>query len=352
MNSANLDLLRAVAVLLVTVFHVLLYQGYSYRNLGEFGVLLFFVHTTLVLMFSLERQQSDFPGKPLTQTFLVRRAFRIYPLSILVVSLSFLFHAHTSGIDPHSLTPPPQTWSAFIADVALVQNFWTKVSQPGPLWSLPYEMQMYLLLPACFLFARRKGIAGAILLWLASLAIAIAWPHSLLRFAPCFVPGVIAYRLWGRARLAWWLWPPVLGAIVFAYAVLDHYQPAGPTWMGWLVCAVLGFSVPMFAEMPDSFVRRAAHSIAKYSFGIYLLHVACLWIFFDLLHAALAIQIAGFVLTLGLASAAAYHFVEAPFISQGRALLARWSPKPEDARPEIASAASPQPVADAAQNAA
>src|ERR1051326_2749498 len=137
MQSANLDLLRAVAVLLVTVFHVLLYQGYSYRNIGEFGVLLFFVHTTLVLMFSLERQRSDFPDKPLSWTFFVRRGFRIYPLSIVVVSLSYLVHAHTSVIDPHAMIPPVQTWKTFTADIALVQNVWTQVSQPGPLWSLP-----------------------------------------------------------------------------------------------------------------------------------------------------------------------------------------------------------------------
>src|SRR6266700_312428 len=60
-ESANLDLLRSAAVLLVFGVHY-----YDIRNgglekwslpwhLGQLGVLIFFVHTALVLMWSLER---------------------------------------------------------------------------------------------------------------------------------------------------------------------------------------------------------------------------------------------------------------------------------------------------------
>jgi peptidoglycan/LPS O-acetylase OafA/YrhL len=354
MKSANLDLLRAVAVLLVTVFHVLLYEGHAYRNIGEFGVLLFFVHTTLVLMFSLQRQRADFPAQSLSWIFFIRRGFRIYPLSIVVVSLSYLIHAHTSLIDPHAMIAPVATWKTITADLALVQNVWTQVSQPGPLWSLPYEMQMYLLLPACFLVATRTKWRGAVLLWFAALIVGVAVPHSLLRFAPCFMPGVIAYTLWGRVRLPWWIWPPTLGVIVVGYAVLNHYHPTGPLWLGWLACALLGFTVPLFAEMPDSVVRRAAHQIAKYSFGIYLLHAFCLWIFFDVLKAPLGVQVAGFTVTLAVLSFAAYHLVEAPFIAMGRtALEGKWLGAPMKSTAAV-DAPLPQvnEAADAAQNAA
>ena len=78
-ESANLDLLRATAVLVVLTFHTLLFWdlerigGVSIRPLGQFGVLLFFVHTTLVLMFSLRRQQTQQPDRPLFSPFMVRR---------------------------------------------------------------------------------------------------------------------------------------------------------------------------------------------------------------------------------------------------------------------------------------
>lgn len=321
MNSANLDVLRATAVVLVAVFHVLLYFGYEYRNVGEFGVLLFFVHTTLVLMFSLERQQATWADKSRFWTFMVRRCFRIYPLSILVVSLSYVFHAPTASVVPHGMLAPVQTWQSFVADIALVQNVFTGVSQPGPLWSLPFEMQMYLVIPACFLLATKFRLRGAVALWLVVLAAGVIKPYFLLAFAPCFIPGVVAYCLWNRIRLPWQLWPPTLAIIICAYSLLAKHTFEGPRLTEWVACGAVAFTVPLFAEMPDSFVRSIAHLIAKYSFGIYLFHMACIWILFDIIKALLPFQIAGFVLLLSALSFAAYRYIEAPFIRLGQSLL-------------------------------
>jgi len=58
--SANLDFLRATAVLLVLAqhlckrMHVDQIGWVATSSLGLFGVLLFFVHTSLVLMYSME----------------------------------------------------------------------------------------------------------------------------------------------------------------------------------------------------------------------------------------------------------------------------------------------------------
>lgn len=74
-ESANLDVLRSVAVLLVLGVHVISRFRHLDIRMGEFGVLIFFVHTTLVLMFSLERQRAELPGQPLFVPFMVRRFF-------------------------------------------------------------------------------------------------------------------------------------------------------------------------------------------------------------------------------------------------------------------------------------
>src|SRR5689334_16455875 len=87
----NLDLLRAFAVLAVVTDHGLTMVAASLRfevtpfvwHLGRVGVLMFFVHTSLVLMQSMARTPLD--GWRLFANFYTRRAFRIYPLSVLCI---------------------------------------------------------------------------------------------------------------------------------------------------------------------------------------------------------------------------------------------------------------------------
>jgi peptidoglycan/LPS O-acetylase OafA/YrhL len=80
----NLDLVRSMAVISVVVEHTLLSLGilkigpFPIKYLGVMGVMVFFVLTTLVLMWSLER-------KPHTLDFYIRRVFRIYPLALAAI---------------------------------------------------------------------------------------------------------------------------------------------------------------------------------------------------------------------------------------------------------------------------
>ncbi len=103
-DSANLDLLRSTAVILVFVNHLLLFLGLTHegeflRPLGRWGVQLFFVHCSLVLMMSLERQNRLRYARPYS-AFLIRRCFRILPLSVLFVAVVSLVSpaARASGV--------------------------------------------------------------------------------------------------------------------------------------------------------------------------------------------------------------------------------------------------------------
>jgi peptidoglycan/LPS O-acetylase OafA/YrhL len=83
-----------VAVISVVVEHTLRSLGVLRLGpvpyLGVTGVMVFFVHTTLVLMWSLER-------KPNTLDFYIRRVFRIYPLALLAIAIVMIFHAPVAG---------------------------------------------------------------------------------------------------------------------------------------------------------------------------------------------------------------------------------------------------------------
>jgi peptidoglycan/LPS O-acetylase OafA/YrhL len=85
-DSPNLDLLRAMAVcfwLSAATLRVAI--GYDVEAIGRIGVALFFTHTALVLMLSLERAPAAVP-------FFIRRFFRIYPLAMFVVLILALGH--------------------------------------------------------------------------------------------------------------------------------------------------------------------------------------------------------------------------------------------------------------------
>ena len=80
-QSANLDLLRASAVLLVFFSHVPyalgVKSGWDFDSIGHYGVMMFFIHTSLVLSMSMARLEKQ--GNRMVRSFYIRRAFRIYP---------------------------------------------------------------------------------------------------------------------------------------------------------------------------------------------------------------------------------------------------------------------------------
>jgi peptidoglycan/LPS O-acetylase OafA/YrhL len=129
----------------------------SLRAFGRWGVLIFFVHTCLVLSYSLERNSAFWP-------FLARRVFRIYPLSVVVV-LCVVALAIPVGFPGDHFSLPNREPSNVLLNLLLLQNISGGISVLAPLWSLPYEMQMYLLLPALFYLISRRIRFLEYLLW-------------------------------------------------------------------------------------------------------------------------------------------------------------------------------------------
>jgi peptidoglycan/LPS O-acetylase OafA/YrhL len=308
----NLDVLRALAVLAVLVFHSLVPFGApnSLPGLGHFGVLIFFVHTARVLMASMERGQ----GAGWVRRFYVQRFFRIYPLAVACVAAALVFRI--PGSTTRLFVTPPA--AVIVANFALVQNFWTHLNSiVAPMWSLPFEVQMYVLLPLIFVTVRKGGRKAAWALVAASFVVALAdlyVPHAgpgLLRFFPCFMAGVLAYTTNATPLLWWWTWPGAIAALYFVFAGLG----AGADW---IICLALGMMLPFFREAPEGVLSRAAHLVARYSYGIYLSHMPLLWLCFRRLHAGRAAQIAIFLSLIVIVPVALYHLLEYPLIRFGR----------------------------------
>lgn len=318
-NVHNLDFLRSCAVMFVLFDHTAKSVGFdsiaylSMSWLGGLGVLFFFVHTACVLMMSLERHR----GESLVTHFYVRRIFRIYPLAIVAVLASCL-----TGI----MHLKPWEWGV---NLFLVQNLTTAKDALGVLWSLPLEVQMYIFLPFFFLVVRRLKSSRQLLpvllaLWCGSVGLALLQPHlnwraGLLKFVPCFLPGVIAYALFLKkiTRFPAWLLPVTLGTLVVGFDLHPGWR-----WSAWLACLVLGLSLPLFRQISNARINTVTLNIAKYSYGIYLSH--------DLLRNWMKPTlwtVPLYLLAVALVSVAAYHLIEKPMIDLANRLLRPIAPR-------------------------
>jgi peptidoglycan/LPS O-acetylase OafA/YrhL len=353
---SNLDLLRAVAVGLVLFGHLLgCMKIRGSGDLGHFGVLLFFVHTALVLMRSMERL--GMLGFRLYSVFLIRRFFRIYPLSILGVLVVVAFRVPAAPwLHGYSWLG----WGAFLSNLGLTQNLTHSPSVNCVLWSLPFEIQMYLLLPAIFLWAAgRQSLRAAGGAWLLAVVIAVgeflvrsgnADPEFLLaRYAPCFMAGIFAWQLMKVRKpvLSGAVWALFLLAMVVAYRGVDLLRVYGPgsfhfaslaprddhrLWWparldlvkDWLFCLIVGAAIPLFREIRATWLRSASKTVARYSYGIYVCHIPILWLCFfrwDTLVRPVAFALA--LALTGVVSVAVFHWVEDPAIRLGKRLAVR-----------------------------
>jgi len=320
MFNRNLDVLRAVAVLCVVADHCIEIgrpQLPSARLLGRFGVLIFFVHTALVLLLSLQRhRESRWPAIQ----FYIQRIFRIYPLSMLCIAVA-LFYSVPWEPDARFEWLP---WMDVLRNLTLTQNFAPGHPISGPMWSLPYEIQMYVLLPGIWWFVRKYSTDGAWVLAFAAIITATAerlfvsqvlWITC---FFPCFMGGVLAFATYTRRPiLPARLWIPAIGLFWWFLTAITRILPPINEW---LLCLILGFSIPLFRQMKKGYVSKGAALVARYSYAIYLSHQPLLWLCFRKTSTPRAIQWAGFAIISVLLPALLYHVVEAPMIRVGKTL--------------------------------
>lgn len=329
-NLSILDGIRSAAVLLVVVCHLSLdlLEGksidvYNFNALGHLGVAIFFVHTTFVLLGSLERHGSA------VIPFYIRRVFRIYPLSVTVVLLIALIRL---------AFPQPFDVGRLLSNLFLVQNLTGDQVYLGPLWSLPHEVQMYLVLPALYFMVTqtKRPVLWCLLTYGASVVLAALDPNnvgrfhvngvtaSLLRYAPCFIAGAFAFAFSRRApRVLHPGWIALLIFIGIALIPLLVSRGVPETPMSWAFCLVIAVMIPMSREPTCQPIVHISKTVATYSYGAYLTHMFAFFALHGLIPGPPVVRWAAMLILLAGLPYVFYHAVEKRGIAFGERIVAR-----------------------------
>lgn len=215
-RQPGLDLLRALAIVIVVVYHSGLFGfalPYDVQRFGWIGVDLFFVLSGYLIGGQLFRQMQTRPGLNFGR-FYARRALRILPAYLAVAAVYFSFPAWREF--PH-ISP---LWKFLVSVQNIDLQGGTAFSHA---WSLAVEDQFYLFLPLLLLALSRSRRAAFL--------------------APCLIVlgglllrGLLAYHLPGsnggvsRRGYQMWIYYPTwtrLDPLVFGVtlAALERFRP-------------------------------------------------------------------------------------------------------------------------------
>lgn len=164
-KNSDIEVLRAYAIAITVVAHlnILVPQWYgvtSYFWLGG-GVDLFFCISGFLITGTLMRKSQSHGFINFSASFLVKRAFRLWPAAILwataTLAISQTFNVETS------FGPRDMVFQSWIFGVLHIENFHIfmigNAEHPTPIWhywSLSLEEQFYILLPIAIYFVKDK----------------------------------------------------------------------------------------------------------------------------------------------------------------------------------------------------
>ena len=322
---ADIQVLRAIAVLSVLIFHFEL-PGLSK---GFLGVDIFFVISGYLMSRVIIHELDE--GRFSAARFYLRRARRLLPaaLAMLLVVTAVVPH-----VLPHSMLRD-YAWQwlgtlTFSANIVLWQQsgYFDGAAALKPLlhaWSLALEEQYYFALPLIlYLAGRRWRLATLVLLTLASFA-ACQWslgrdPSAAFYLLPtrawelligslCALPARQGERT-GRADSAWLCLP------LMALGLLMGFDATHPRGDALLVClATAGLILwPSRALMSTAPWMRPLHWIGDRSYSLYLVHwplvalAKSIWLEGVPTHISVALLLASFAL-----AHVSYVLVEQPF---------------------------------------
>ncbi|ADO68350.1 acyltransferase family protein [Stigmatella aurantiaca] len=339
---AFIDALRGVAVLFVVAHHVGLYlnpMGYmpwAFANfdMGQFGVMVFFVCSGFVIPASLQRNTS-------LKDFWVRRFFRLYPLywvSAIIATSMYVLHA-VPPERPLSHQPLQELMVAeplktVLANTTMVPSLFGSYSLIAPYWTLELEMLFYVLVSVLAVTKLASRTVPVVLFFMALAVGGGVMAFGLEEPVPVYIAamfsGTVLYGL-HTGTLSSRTVLGVMGLSVAALATAAFFYAKGGIIWG-LGSMLLAWGGPILLVTAATFLSRSLTVpsgllwLGRISYSVYLMHLLLL----------VAIPPTGNIVTtilvwlaaIFLVSAVTYRLVERPAMNLGRRLT---SPRGDNA---------------------
>ena len=325
-RNGMLDILRALAILLVVNCHIASYCSdtvgshaiYRVLGLGGHGVDLFFVMSGWLLGGILFKEWNR-TGKVNIKRFLARRWMRTLPAYYVVLALTLAQLAISAKLPKGSMSY-----------VLFLQTYYLDALPfLGVSWSLCVEEHFYLLIAAMFWFsASKRGRTLACLVLCVSLPELFRYldadgtsTQSHVRIDQCAAGVLLAYCFTFHSLV--WNWfqrlLPLLCTIailLLAFLTLNRLGVLKQAEHAWIF-TLIAITAVGFAERSNFFRQLSIpgiHYLATRSYSLYLLHVEGLWVCkrLSLEHPILIFAVA-WVVGLLLAELL-YRFVEKPIM--------------------------------------
>jgi peptidoglycan/LPS O-acetylase OafA/YrhL len=325
-----LDMLRGLAATSVFVshigervwpaFHDMVYTRF---DLGNFGVMLFFLCSGFIIPISLEQQNS-------LRLFWIRRILRLYPLYWFSIALSVvLAYIVTRGIPVSDFLAT--NGATILANMTMLQLTFGFTHIRSEYWTLMFEMFFYIIVSLLFVLGMiKRTVQVTVALILVAILVeailplmfGIRFPIGIISFIATMFTGTIFYRLYSgeiSRRTAC----VVVGLSIAMLLVTTIGEPGGDGMGRYLnfitarMAACIAFSMAFllrFHHMP-----RFMLYLGTLSYSIYLLQTFVTWVDFG----GLVLNALGWSILILPVAWLSYRWIEHPAITLGQQLTRR-----------------------------